>query len=146
MALHIEKPGIVLFVEHYDACLQFYEQQLGLARLFAHDDLVCLALGPAYLMIERGGVARPQPKTRAENPTILRFNVRDVGATANRLRAYDVDVRLERYDWGVIGVFHDPDGNRCELRDPWESATQRAQQALQTQPFSSPRPVSGRMV
>ncbi len=120
--MQTDKPGIILFTEHYDACVRFYRDLFGLATIFELDSLVCLEFGGAYLMIESGGIAKLGEKSRAENPTVIRFNVADVAVAAVELRSKGVEVSVERYDWGIIGVFHDPDGNRCELKDPWDLA------------------------
>ena len=68
-------------------------------------------------MIETGGMARDARKPNSENPTMLRFNVADVPAVADALRARGVDVAVTEFSWGVVGTFHDPDGNACELKD-----------------------------
>ena len=117
--MHIEQPGLILFTEYYDACVHFYRDVVGLPVLFARDTLTCFAFGGAYLMIESGGVAGRTEKPRTATPVVLRFNVLDVEAAASELRTHGVVVRVERYDWGIIGVFDDPDGNRCELKDAW---------------------------
>ena len=119
--------GIILGTENYDACLRFYRDVLDLPVWFDKGHLCCLRFGDGYLMIETGGVAVEGRKTTASNPTMLRFNVEDVEATARALRAKGVDVTVRAFDWGVVGTFHDPDGNPCELKnadDPFfEGAT-----------------------
>jgi len=50
------------------------------------------------------------------NPTIIRFDVSDVVGTANILRKRNVQVEVRTFEWGTIGVFFDPDYNRCELK------------------------------
>ena len=117
--MHIEQPGLILFTEHYDDSVHFYRDVVGLPVLFTRETLTCLAFGSAYLMIELGGVAGRTEKPRTANPVVLRFNVLDVEAAAAELRTHGVVVRVEPYDWGIIGVFDDPDGNRCELKDAW---------------------------
>ncbi|MBM3114613.1 VOC family protein [Jeongeupia naejangsanensis] len=115
--MRFELPGIILFTERFDACVAFYRDLLALPEAFAKPGLVTLDLGGAYLMIESGGTGRQKPKPIDENPTILRFNVEDVDAAAGVLRRKGVDVEVLRLDWGVVGCFSDPDGNRCELKD-----------------------------
>lgn len=68
-------------------------------------------------MVETGGVGKERMKTRKENPTVIRFNVADVYQAADELRSKGVEVEVKVYEWGTIGVFSDPDGNRCELKD-----------------------------
>ncbi|AOX99604.1 VOC family protein [Jeongeupia sp. USM3] len=115
--MQFELPGIILFTERFDACVAFYRDRLALPAVVARPGLVTLDLGGAYLMIESGGVGRRGPKPIDENPTILRFNVSDVDAAAGLLRCQGIDVEVLRLDWGVVGCFSDPDGNRCELKD-----------------------------
>ena len=118
--MHVRQPGIILFTEHYAQCVAFYRDLLQLPTLFEQRSLICLALGNAYLMIEAGGIGKSGEKMRQENPCVLRFNVDDVHVAAQELRAQGVDVQVLIFDWGTIGVFLDPDGNRCELKDHWE--------------------------
>lgn len=113
-------PGIILGTERFEDCLAFYRDTLGLPVWFEKPEsrLACLRFGSGYLMIETGGVARSTGrKTQSENPAMLRFNVDDVEAVADWLRAKGVEVVVRRYDWGIVGTFLDPDGNACELKD-----------------------------
>lgn len=68
-------------------------------------------------MIETGGVARDGHKRSDENPITLRFNVEDVDAAAAALTTRGISVEVRSFDWGMVGTFHDPDGNLCELKD-----------------------------
>lgn len=111
--------GVILFVEHYDACVTFYRQALELPLIKDQGDLVILGFGDGYLMVEREGIAREQ-KSRADNPTVLRFNVADVEQTAALLRSRGVEVEVKSFDWGTVGQFQDPDGNACELRNHYD--------------------------
>ena len=114
---HLVTPGIILFTQHFDACVAFYRDTLGLPVWFEKPGLVCLRFGTGYLMIETEGVAAPARKSMAQNPTVLRFNVTDVRATAKLLEEAGVPVRITDYDWGTVGTFIDPDGNTCGLKD-----------------------------
>lgn len=118
--MQIKKTGLILFTENYPACVHFYRDLLGLEVIFEQEKLVCLEFGGAYLMVEMGGIANPEGKSRAENPTVIRFNLAEVEATAEELRAKGVAVSVEQHPWGTIGVFYDPDGNRGELRNAWD--------------------------
>ena len=108
--------GVILFVEAFEACVAFYRDQIGLAVIEAQESLVNFSFGSSYLMIERGGVASKTPKSRQMNPTVLRFDVPDVAETAKDLRARNVPVEIRTFEWGTIGVFFDPDFNRCGLK------------------------------
>ena len=117
MPAWLAQPGIILFTENFDACVHFYRDLLELPALHDKGHLITLEFGSGYLMIERDGSASPTGKTRAQNPTVLRFNVDDVQAAAAMLRSKGVAVEVMTFDWGTIGAFHDPDGNRCELKN-----------------------------
>ncbi len=107
--------GIILFTERFAACVRFYREQLGLPLWFEKPGLVCLRFGDGYLMVETDGSARDRPKRHDENPAVLRFNVDDVAAAADALTRLGIAVEVLTFDWGTIGIFHDPDGNQCEL-------------------------------
>lgn len=111
--------GIILFVEHYDAAVEFYRDTLDLPLLKDQGDLVILGFGSGYLMVEREGVAKER-KSRAENPTVLRFNVADVEQSAAMLRGRGVQIEVHSFPWGIVGQFRDPDGNACELRNHYD--------------------------
>ncbi len=49
----------------------------------------------------------------------LRFNVADIDTAIDMLRDRGVTVDVHTWSWGVTGHFLDPDGNRCEIRDPF---------------------------
>lgn len=109
--------GIILGTERYEECLEFYRDILGLPVWFEKKGLCCLRFGTGYLMIETGGMARDHRKPNSENPTMLRFNVRDVEGIAKSLGALGIEVELKAFDWGLVGTFVDPDGNACELKN-----------------------------
>lgn len=118
MTLSVVTPGIILGTQNYEACVAFYRDVIGLPVWYSKPNLVCLRFGSGYLMIEHGGVAvAGRRKTNTENPTMIRFNVTDVEASAEGLRARGVEVVVKQYDWGTVGTFLDPDGNACELKD-----------------------------
>jgi lactoylglutathione lyase len=116
--MQIARSGIILYVEHYDQCVSFYRDQVLLPVEYVKESLTCFAFGTSYLMVEQDGVSSTTEKTIAQNPTVLRFNVSDVKAVAQELRMRSVEVEELSFDWGEIGVFLDPDGNRCELKNP----------------------------
>jgi lactoylglutathione lyase len=68
-------------------------------------------------MIEDRGVASATPKTREQNPTVLRFNVIDFDDAIMEMRNRGVKIDLHAFDWGKIGVIIDPEGNRIEIKD-----------------------------
>ncbi len=109
--------GIILRTELYNECVSFYRDTLGLPVWYEKSSLVCLRFGDGYLMIETGGMKRPERKSDTENPTMLRFNVEDVATTAAALVEKGVAVEVKAFDWGTVGTFVDPDGNACELKN-----------------------------
>ena len=113
----LAQSGVVLFTERFEACVAFYRGTLGLEVLADYGKVVLLQFGGAYLMIEEGGVAAAEGKSRAASPVTLRFNTADVAGAAGLLRTRGVAVEVASFEWGTIGSFLDPDGNRCELRN-----------------------------
>jgi len=119
--LAVERNGCILHTEKYEACIRFYRDTVGLRIEFEKNEpgqiLTIFDFGGAYLMVEPGGVARKEPKNAYENPVTIRLNVPDVDEAAETLRTKGIDVAVSRFDWGAIGDFCDPDGNRCQLRE-----------------------------
>lgn len=118
--IDIGRYGIILHVQNYDACVGFYREKLGLPIELEKNEpgqvLTLFSLGDAYLMVEPGGMAAGRRKTSAENPVTLRLNTLSVESAAQLLRRQGVEVAVQAFDWGAIGDFLDPDGNRCQLR------------------------------
>jgi lactoylglutathione lyase len=117
VALEVRTHGIVLGTERFEDCVKFYRDIIGLAVWYEKPDLVCLRFGDGYLMVETAEAASDFRKPNSGHSTMLRFNVADVEASAEMLRAVGVDVVVKTFDWGVVGTFHDPDGNPCELKN-----------------------------
>lgn len=113
----IKTHGIILGTENFEACCSFYKDILGLSVWYDKGHLLCLEFGDGYLMIETGGHAHDGTKPNSDNPTMLRFNVDDVKVASEALRALGVDVDYKEFDWGQVGTFCDPDGNKCELKN-----------------------------
>jgi lactoylglutathione lyase len=114
------RTGIILFVERYADCVAFYRDVLELPLAFEIDRpgsrLTGFDYSGAYLMIEEGGWAKDGGKSIAETQARLRFNVADLDAAIAELRAKGVALERADYDWGAVALFHDPDGNPCQLR------------------------------
>lgn len=116
----LEQAGLVLFTERYGACAAFYRDVLELEVFADKGKLIVFRFGDGYLMVEDQGVASSGPKTRAQSPITLRLNVADVEAVAKRLRTHGTVVDVATFEWGTIGSFTDPDGNRLELRNHFD--------------------------
>jgi lactoylglutathione lyase len=106
-----------LFLENYEENVTFYTDKLGLPLRERKEGLSKLDFGGSYLMIEKRGVAGIKEKTRAQNSTVIRIEVQDFNGTVNELKNRGVAVTVHRFDWGIIGAFTDPEGNRIEIKD-----------------------------
>ncbi|GMK48876.1 VOC family protein [Paenibacillus glycanilyticus] len=115
--MNVKETGIILFCENYEVALDFYSVKLGLNVRKKGDELSVLDFGGSYLMLEDSGVASLKEKTKAENPTVIRFNVNNFGEAVEELERRGVIVDVKKFDWGTIGVVIDPEGNRIELKD-----------------------------
>jgi len=115
--MKLERTGVVLYTENYDACVGFYRDKVGLPVLFDDEELTCFDFGGGYLMVEEGGVASPTGKNPSQNPTCLRLNVNDVSECVGLLKERGVEVDFQEHSWGAVAKFFDPDGNLCALRD-----------------------------
>lgn len=114
--------GVILKTERFEDCVLFYRDVIGLPFWWEKPGLVCLRFGGGYLMEEGLGVATSGANSVGQNPTVLRFHVRDIDQVAAALGKAGVAVQVLRFDWGVIGAFVDPDGNPCELAETWDGA------------------------
>ena len=110
------RTGVILYVEDYPACRDFYRDIVGLPVLFDTPELTCFAFGDAYLMVERDD-ADAEPAAREHHATCLRLNVPDVRAHADRLAALGVAVEVQEHAWGTVARFTDPAGNLCAFKD-----------------------------
>lgn len=113
--MNISRTGIILNTENYDECVSFYKNLFDLKILFQEQDedfkLTCFEIDGSYLMIETGGVAKPDGKSIEENSTKLRFNVLDVEEALSTVKAHGLEAKILRNAWGsTINIF-DPDGN-----------------------------------
>lgn len=115
--MNINESGFILFLENYEENVTFYTDKLGLPLRERKEGLSKLDFGGSYLMIEHKGVSSATEKTRAQNPTVIRLEVQDFNEAINELRNRGVNVQVHRFDWGTIGAFTDPEGNRIEIKD-----------------------------
>ncbi|RAP77498.1 VOC family protein [Paenibacillus montanisoli] len=115
--MKLKESGIILFTEDYETALAFYVSNMGLRIREQKANLTVLDFGGSYLMIEDQGVSSSAPKTRSQNPTVLRLDVYDFEDAVHELRGRDVDVGVYEFSWGTIAVIVDPEGNRIELKN-----------------------------
>jgi len=95
--MDISRTGVTLNTENYDACVSFYQKIFGLPVMFKKNNgnfrLTCFKFGGSYLMIETEGIAKPVGKSIAENAAKLRFNVKDIDKTLQRLKYHAIEDR-----------------------------------------------------
>ncbi|MFT6916161.1 MAG: lactoylglutathione lyase [Motiliproteus sp.] len=113
--------GIILNVERFDACVDFYRNVFNLPFIFEKAEgsfrLCCLEYGDCYLMIETEGIANSGGKPISECPTKFRFNVPDLNSALLQLNKFGIDAEIVTAGWGSIINIFDPDGNRISIRD-----------------------------
>lgn len=116
-----QRYGIILNVENYDQCVDFYCNVLALKIMFTKVEgdfkLTCVEFGSGYLMIENDGFAEPNGKSIKSCPAKLRFNVADIKVAMKRMKHFGIAAELIESDWGSTINIHDPDGNRIGIRD-----------------------------
>lgn len=115
--MQLRESGIILFCENYEQALKFYTEKIGLQIREQKSDLAVLDFGGSYLMIEDNGIASTSPKTRGQNPIVIRFNVDDFDNTIHEINNRGVNVDIHSFNWGKIGVIIDPEGNKIEIKD-----------------------------
>ncbi|WP_164669855.1 VOC family protein [Virgibacillus doumboii] len=117
--MNFKEFGTILFVENYEKCIDFYKNKLQLDVRFEKETLVSFDVHGGYLMVEKGGFGSDAEKNRQQNPVVLRFDLTSLEEAVHKLEERGVKLlhkRLE-FDWGIIAVFMDPDGNRIELNE-----------------------------
>ena len=114
--MNVIQAGVIVFVDAYEACVSFYEHTLLLPVVARLDVLTIFAVGASYLEIEQGGPSSQPLKSRANNPTVLRFDVLDIEAASQDLRSAGVAVKRMSHDWGETAICVDPDGNLVEFK------------------------------
>ena len=119
--MNINRTGIIINTEKYEACVAFYKNLFGLRILYEENDndfqLTCFEFGGSYLMIETEGFAKPEGKTIKENSTKLRFNVENIEDALKTIKSYGIQAEIDKNDWGSTINIYDPDGNRVGIRD-----------------------------
>ena len=113
-----DRTGMILYVIHYQECVDFYRRILSLPILFETDSLTCFRFGGSYLMVEiddETDLLEPEKGNRIRS--CLRMNVPDVKEMADRLIEAGIDVDYQEHSWGTVAKFFDPDGNLCAFKD-----------------------------
>lgn len=112
-----DRTGIILYVLEYKKCVAFYENILGLEKMFENETLTCFIFGNSYLMVEIDDQYNGTIPQNERVKTCLRMNVPDVKKIADRLIAQNIKVDYQEHTWGTIAKFLDPDGNLCAFKD-----------------------------
>ena len=119
--MKIARTGIILNTEKYEECVSFYRDLFNLKIIYTEgnqiDGITCFDFFGSYLMVETGGYSNPIGKSKKENSTKLRINVEDIEKSLIDIKAFGIDAKIIKNDWGsTINIF-DPDGNRIGIRD-----------------------------
>ena len=115
--MEFKRTGIILYTIEYIKCVAFYENILGLKKLFKNDTLTCFEFGESYLMVELDDEFKTNKTKVSRIKTCLRMNVSNVKKLADKLAKNNIDVDYQEHDWGTIAKFYDPDGNLCAFKD-----------------------------
>ncbi|TFJ92718.1 VOC family protein [Lentibacillus salicampi] len=115
--MNFKEFGTILFVENYDACIDFYKHRLQMDVRNVKESLVTFNVSGGYLMVEQGGFGSASEKNRQQNPTVLRFDTASLDEAVSTLEKRGVNFIKKRieFEWGTIAVLLDPDGNRIEI-------------------------------
>lgn len=115
--MKFDRTGIILYTIEYKKCVAFYENIIGLSKLFETDSLTCFAFGDAYLMVEVDDEYDGSQKESERIKTCLRMNVPDVKKLMDKLVSNNIEVDYQEHAWGTVAKFFDPDGNLCAFKD-----------------------------
>ncbi|WP_396634058.1 VOC family protein [Maribacter sp. R86514] len=115
--MEFDRTGIILYTLEYKKCVDFYENILGLKRMFVSENLTCFKFGQAYLMVELDDEYNGQKTGTERAKMCLRMNVPNVKILADKLTSNNITVDYQEHSWGTIAKFLDPDGNLCAFKD-----------------------------
>ena len=115
--MEFDRTGIILYTIEYKKCVAFYENILGLKKMFDSENLTCFEFGKSYLMVEFDDEHNGQKRDTERTKTCLRMNVSNVKLLAKKLTNQNIKVDNQEYYWGTIAKFFDPDGNLCAFKD-----------------------------
>ena len=115
--MEFDRTGIILYTIEYQKCVQFYENIIGLTKIFGTENLTCFEFGNAYLMVELDDEYDGTRNESERIKTCLRMNIQNVKKLADKLTEKNVDVDYQEHSWGTVAKFFDPDGNLCAFKD-----------------------------
>ena len=115
--MEFDRTGIILYTLEYKNCVEFYENILGLKKMFEGKNLTCFKFGQAYLMVELDDEYDGQKTGTERTKMCLRMNVPNVKMLSDKLTSNNIEVDYQEHSWGTIAKFRDPDGNLCAFKD-----------------------------
>ncbi len=102
--------GIILFVEKFKDCCDFYRNGIQLSILMEKPGIVRFAFGSIYLQIEDAKLFGAEPTRNI----IIRKNVASISHTQLELEGKGIHLEVHDLEWGEIGFVYDPNGNKVE--------------------------------
>lgn len=118
--MNLKGNGILLFVNNYQECVEFYRDQLELPVIFSEENvLTTFDFGGAYLMVEPFNILNINEQ-KQNNCTYLRFDVDNdkFEEAVEFLSSKQIQTTVNNFDWGKTAAFTDPDGTKCEIYAP----------------------------
>ena len=115
--MEFDRTGIILYTIEYQKCVQFYEEIIGLTKMFKTENLTCFEFGNSYLMVELDDDYDGTQNESERIKTCLRMNIQNVKKFADKLTEKNVKVDYQEHSWGTVAKFFDPDGNLCAFKD-----------------------------
>ena len=119
--MKIAKTGFILYTINYENCVYFYQNVLGLKVIYKKAMLTCFDFHGSYLMVEIDDATdQTKPSLPHRDRTCIRLNVADVKKACAVLDKNEIAYDYNKYDWGEIAKFRDPDGNLIGFRSALE--------------------------
>ena len=115
--MKLDRTGIILNTINYEACVNFYENTLGLTKIFETDSLTCFNFDASYLMVEFDNENIGTTIDSERFKTCLPLNEANVKALSDMLIKKNVKVDYQEHTWGTIVKFLEPDSNLCAFKD-----------------------------
>ena len=95
--MDFDRTGIILYTLEYKKCVDFYENILGLKKMFEGENLTCFEFGHAYLMVELDDAYNGQKTGMERTKTCLRMNVPNVKMFAEKLTRKNIKVDFQEH-------------------------------------------------
>lgn len=115
--MKFDRTGILLYTIEYRKCVDFYENLIGLPKMFETERLTCFEFGDSYLMLELDSEYDEHKVYEERIRTCLRMNVSNVREVYDNLILNNIKADYQEHSWGVVVKFYDPDGNLCAFKD-----------------------------